>query len=72
MRTPCWIVERCCIKVDKDSGIVNDFNKYGEEMRDTTYPYDLFLKVITVSVETVKIVKNLPALEIHPLDREGD
>ena len=67
-----WIVERCCIKVDKDSGIVNDFNKYGEEMRDTTYPYDLFLKVITVSVETVKIVKNLPALEIHPLDREGD
>ena len=41
-------------------------------MRDTTYPYDLFLKVITVSVETVKIVKNLPALEIHPLDREGD
>ena len=67
-----WIVERCCVKVDKDSGIVNDFNKYGEEMRDTTYPYDLFLKVITVSVETVKIVKNLPALEIHPLDREGD
>lgn len=67
-----WIVERCCVKVDKDSGIVNDFNKYGEEMGDTTYPYDLFLKVITVSVETVKIVKNLPALEIHPLDREGD
>ena len=67
-----WIVERCCIKVDKDSGIVNDFNKYGEEMGDSTYPYDLFLKVITVSVETVKIVKNLPALEIHPLDREGD
>lgn len=67
-----WIVERCCVKVDKDSGIVNDFNKYGEEMGDTTYPYDLFLKVITVSVETVKIVKNLPALETHPLDREGD
>lgn len=67
-----WIVERCCVKVDKDSGIVNDFNKYGEEMGDTTYPYDLFLKVITVSLETVKIVKNIPALEIHPLDREGD
>lgn len=67
-----WIVERCCVKVDKDSGIVNDFNKYGEEMGDSTYPYDLFLKVITVSVETMKIVKNLPALEIHPLDIEGD
>ncbi len=67
-----WIIERCCVKVNKDSGIVNDFNKYREEMGDSTYPYDLFLKVITVSVETMKIVKNLPALEIHPPDIEGD
>ena len=64
-----WIVERCRVTVDKDSGIVNDFNKYGEEMGDPTYPYDLFLKVITVSLETMKIVKALPALEIHPLDK---
>ena len=66
-----WIVERCCVKVDKDSGIVNDFNKYGEEKGDPTYPYDLFLKVITVSLETMKIVKALPTLVIYPLDREG-
>lgn len=65
-----WIVERCRISIDKDSGIVNDFNKYGEEMGNVTYPYDLFLKVITVSLETMKIVKALPILEIHPLDRE--
>lgn len=67
-----WIVERCRVSIDKDSGIVNDFNKYGEEMGDPTYPYDLFLKVITVSLETMKIVKALPALEIHPWDKESD
>lgn len=65
-------MERCRITVDKDSGIINDFNKYGEEMGDPTYLYDLFLKVITVSLETMKIVKALPALEIHRLDKESD
>lgn len=64
-----WLVERCRVTVDKASGIVNDFNKYGEEKGLEHYPYDLFLKVITVSLETVKIVKALPPLEIHPLDK---
>ena len=67
-----WIVERCRISIDKDSGIVNDFNQYGEELGDPAYPYDLFLKVITVSLETMKIVKALPALKIHSLDKESD
>lgn len=67
-----WIVERCRISIDKDSGIVNDFNKYGEEFGDPAYPYDLFLRVITVSLETMKIVKALPALNIHRLDKESD
>ncbi len=63
-----WVVERACVSVDKDSGIVNDFNDYAAEIGNPRYPLDLFLKVITVSLETVKIVKGLPALEIHPLD----
>lgn len=67
-----WIVERCRISIDKDSGIVNDFNQYGEELGDPAYPYDLFLRVITVSLETMKIVKELPALNIHRLDKESD
>jgi len=66
-----WLVERCKVSIDKDSGIVNDFNKYGEEQGKPEYPFDLFLKVITVSMETMKIVKSLPALEIHPLDQEN-
>ena len=61
-----WVVERACVSIDKASGIVNDFNDYAAEMR---YPLDLFLKIITVSLETMKIVKALPKLEIHPLDR---
>ncbi len=64
-----WLVERCCVSTDKDSGIANDFNKYGEEQGDKKYPYDLFLKIITVSLETMRIVRALPKLEIHPLDK---
>ena len=64
-----WVVERACVSIDKASGIVNDFNDYAAEMDNERYPLDLFLKIITVSLETMKIVKALPKLEIHPLDR---
>ena len=64
-----WVVERACVSIDKASGIVNDFNDYATEQGNERYPLDLFLKVITVSLETIKIVKNLPSLEIHPLDK---
>ncbi|GAB6968915.1 hypothetical protein JCM25156A_29530 [Komagataeibacter kakiaceti JCM 25156] len=60
-----WVVERQCVKTDKASGIVNDANDWATEtMNDPRYPLDLFLRVITISLETMKIVKNLPALEI--------
>ena len=64
-----WVVERACVSIDKASGIVNDFNDYAAEMRNERYPLDLFLKIITVSLETIKIVEALPKLEIHPLDK---
>lgn len=66
-----WIVERACVKTDKETGIVNDFNQWGIEHDNPRYPLELFLKVITVSLETMKIVRALPPLDIHPLDREG-
>ena len=65
-----WVVERACVSIDKASGIVNDFNDYAAEQGNERYPLELFLKVISVSLETIKIVKNLPSLEIHPLDRD--
>ena len=64
-----WVVERACVSIDKASGIVNDFNDYATKMGNDRYPLDLFLKIITVSLETMKIVKALPKLEIHPLDK---
>lgn len=60
-----WIVERQCVKTDKDSGIVNDANDWAiETMNNPRYPMELFMRVVTVSLETMKIVKSLPKLEI--------
>ncbi len=33
-------------------------------MNNTKYPLELFLRVITVSLETMKIVEGLPGLDI--------
>ncbi|WP_273758240.1 type ISP restriction/modification enzyme [Bartonella sp. AU55XJBT] len=61
-----WVMERQCVKTDKKSGIVNDANRYAvETIGNPAYPLELFQKVITVSLETMKIVKNLPKLEIR-------
>ncbi len=60
-----WVVERQCVSTHKDSGIVNDANDWAiETMDNPKYPLELFLRVITVSLETIKIVRNLPALDI--------
>ena len=64
-----WVVERCCVKQDKETGIVNDYNDYAAEVGDEKYIFNLILRVITVSLETVKIVNSLPKLKIHPLDK---
>ncbi|GAA5099154.1 type ISP restriction/modification enzyme [Bartonella acomydis] len=61
-----WIMGRQCVKTDKKSGIVNDANRYAvETMGNPAYPLELFQRVITVSLETMKIVKKLPKLEIR-------
>lgn len=60
-----WVVERQCVKTDKKSGIVNDANDWATEtMNNPRYPLELFLRVITVSLETMKIVNALPPLDI--------
>ena len=64
-----WIVERCGVSVDKASRIINDYNDYAAEMGDERYILNLILRVITVSLETMKIVKALPPLTIHKLDQ---
>ncbi|MCG9915437.1 MAG: DEAD/DEAH box helicase family protein [Phenylobacterium sp.] len=68
-----WVMERQGVKTDKASGIVNDANRYAiETVGDPAYPLKLFQRVITVSLETMKIVRALPPLDIaEPAARES-
>ena len=60
-----WVMERQREKTDKDSGIVNDANDWAiETMGNPKYPLELFQRVVTVSLETQKIVAALPKLDI--------
>src|SRR5690606_38722049 len=60
-----WVMDRQCVSTHKESGIVNDANDWAiETMNNPAYPLELFLCVITVSLETMKIVKSLPKLDI--------
>lgn len=66
-----WVMERQGVKPDKDSGIVNDANLYAiETVGDPSYPLKLFQRVITVSLETMKIVRSLPKLDIQAPKKE--
>ncbi|MDW8306719.1 MAG: type ISP restriction/modification enzyme, partial [Leptospiraceae bacterium] len=59
-----WIMERYQIKEDKDSGIVNDPNLWAlETAKNPRYILDLLLRIVTVSVETMRLVQSLPAFE---------
>lgn len=60
-----WIRERYQVKTDKASGIVNDPNDWGLEHGDPRYIRDLLGRIVTVSVETMKIVDALPTLEVE-------
>ncbi len=50
------IAEMYHVTEDKDTGIVNDSNRYA----GSRYIFDLICSVVTVSVETVRIQKSLP------------
>lgn len=59
-----WLIDRYQVKIDKDSGIVNDPNDWCHEHGDPRYIVDLIKRVTRVSVETMKIVDSLPALPL--------
>jgi predicted helicase len=60
-----WVMERQSVTTHKDSGIVNDANLWATEtIGYAAYPLKLFQRVITVSLETMKIIRSLPKLEI--------
>lgn len=55
-----WVMERYQVTTDKDSGIKNDPNEWSE---DPHYIVDLVKRVVRVSLETMKVVNGLPALD---------
>jgi predicted helicase len=57
-----WIIDRYQVKTDKDSGIRNDPNDWTKEHGQPRYILDLLLRIITVSLDTVKIVEDLPKI----------
>ena len=57
-----WVIDQYRVKTDKASGIVNDPNRREEP----TYIIELIGRVVTVSLETRRIVNGLPALDIAP------
>ncbi len=60
-----WIMERYAVTVNKDSGIRNDPNDWASEHSDEKYILNLLLRIITVSLETMKIVNTLPKLKFE-------
>ena len=60
-----WVMERQGVSTHKASGIANDANDWAiETMDNPRYPLELLQQVITVSLETMKIVRGLPELDI--------
>ena len=58
-----WVMDRYAVTVHKESGIVNDPNTWGLERGNPRYVLDLLLSIVTVSLETVRIVERLPGVQ---------
>ena len=62
-----WVIDQYQVSTDKRSGIVNDPNRDD----DPEYIVRLIGQVITVSLETMKIVKGLPALLVSDMKKSA-
>lgn len=59
-----WVVDRYQVKPDKDSNITNDPNDYCRAVNNPRYIVDLIKRLVTVSLETQKLVGTLPRFEV--------
>lgn len=58
-----WVMDRQAISIDKATGIEDNANAWAEEtMINPRYPLELLQRVITVAMETQRIVATLPKL----------
>lgn len=51
-----WILESYRVKTDKDSGITDDPNTYGDEK----YIFNLMISIISVSLKTLDLIDSMP------------
>jgi len=60
-----WIKDQYQVTTDKKgkSGIVNDSNDWCKENDSERYIVDLVKRIVTLSVESVKIIEGLPVVE---------
>lgn len=58
-------MECCAVTTNKDSGITNDPNDWAAEHNDEKYIFNLLLRIIALSLDTVRIVKTLPPLRFE-------
>ena len=57
-----WIIDQYQIKTDKKSGITDDPNDYSD---DEKYIFNLLLRIINVSIQTVDLINSLPKFEVE-------
>ena len=57
-----WIMDQYQVKTDKKSGITDDPNDYST---DEKYIFNLLLRIINVSMQTVDLVNSLPKFEVE-------
>lgn len=57
-----WIMDQYQVKTDKKSCITDDPNDYSD---DPKYIFNLLLRIINVSIQTVDLINQLPPLEIE-------
>ena len=60
-----WVMELYAVKTDQTSQITNDPNDWCREHNAPQYIHNLLLRVITLSLETMKIVRSLPKLKLE-------
>lgn len=59
-----WVIDRYQVKTDKKSLITNDPNDYCRTVNNPRYIVDLIKRLVTVSLETQKLVGTLPRFEV--------
>lgn len=59
-----WVIDRYQVKTDKKSLITNDPNDYCRAVNNPRYIVDLLKRLVTVSLETQKLVGSLPRFEV--------